>query len=194
MNKIVFATNNLHKLEEIRQIMDGFYEVLSLTDIGCYEEIVEDADTLDGNAQIKADFVTNRYHMDCFADDSGLEVEALNGAPGVYSARYAGEHCTYQDNVDKLLAALDGVQNRKAAFRTVIALNLQGQTYHFEGRCDGMIVTEQRGEGGFGYDPVFQPDGYDKTFSELGVEVKNKISHRGKATQKLISFLQSHVK
>ncbi len=194
MNKIVFATNNLHKLEEIRQIMDGFYEVLSLTDIGCYEEIVEDADTLDGNAQIKADFVTNRYHMDCFADDSGLEVEALNGAPGVYSARYAGEHCTYQDNVDKLLAALDGVQNRKAAFRTVIALNLQGQTYHFEGRCDGMIATEQRGEGGFGYDPVFQPDGYDKTFSELGVEVKNKISHRGKATQKLISFLQNYVK
>ena len=190
MKEIVFATNNKHKLAEMRQIMDGIYTVLSLDDIGCHEEIVEDADTIQGNAKIKADFITNKYHKDCFADDTGLEVEALDGAPGVYSARFAGEHCTYQDNVDKLLAALKGVENRKAAFRTVIALNLNGETHYFEGRCDGEITKAQRGEGGFGYDPIFQPDGFDLTFSELGTAEKNKISHRGRATQKLIAFLK----
>ena len=190
MKEIVFATNNKHKLAEMRQIMDGIYTVLSLDDIGCHEEIVEDADTIQGNAKIKADFITNKYHKDCFADDTGLEVEALDGAPGVYSARFAGEHCTYQDNVDKLLSALKGVENRKAAFRTVIALNLNGETHYFEGRCDGEITKAQRGEGGFGYDPIFQPDGFDLTFSELGTAEKNKISHRGRATQKLIAFLK----
>lgn len=190
MKEIVFATNNKHKLAEMRQIMDGIYTVLSLDDIGCHEEIVEDADTIQGNAKIKADFITNKYHKDCFADDTGLEVEALDGAPGVYSARFAGEHCTYQDNVDKLLSALKGVENRKAAFRTVIALNLNGETHYFEGRCDGEITKAQRGEGGFGYDPIFQPDGFDLTFSELGIAEKNKISHRGRATQKLIAFLK----
>ena len=190
MKQIVFATNNKNKLREMREIMDGLYEVLSLEDIGCHEEIVEDAETIEGNAKIKADFVTNRYHIDCFADDTGLEVEALNGAPGVYTARFAGEHCSYQDNVDKMLATMKGQTNRKAAFRTCIALNLNGKSYYFEGRCDGKITEEQRGNEGFGYDPIFQPDGFDQTFAELGHEVKNAISHRGRATQKLISFLR----
>ncbi len=190
MRKIVFATNNKNKLREMREIMDGLYEVLSLEEIGCHEDIVEDADTIEGNAKIKADFVTDRFHVDCFADDTGLEVEALGGAPGVYSARYAGEHCSYQDNVDKMLAAMKGQTNRKAAFRTAIALNLNGEMHFFEGRCDGQITEEQRGTEGFGYDPIFQPDGYDKTFAELGHEVKNAISHRGRATQKLIAFLK----
>lgn len=190
MKDLVFATNNKNKLAEMRQLMDGIYHIMSLEEIGCHEEIVEDADTIQGNAKIKADFVTNRYHVNCFADDTGLEVEALNGAPGVYSARFAGEHCSYQDNVDKLLDALKGIENRKAVFRTVIALNLDGETYYFEGRCDGIITKDQRGDGGFGYDPIFQPDGFDETFSELGTEVKNSISHRGRATQKLIDFLK----
>ncbi|MCQ2319709.1 MAG: non-canonical purine NTP diphosphatase [Bacteroidales bacterium] len=190
MKDIVFATNNKNKLKEMREIMDGLYHVMSLEEIGCHEEIIEDADTIQGNAKIKADFITNRYHIDCFADDTGLEVEALNGAPGVYSARYAGEHCSYQDNVNKMLNALDGVEKRKAVFRTVIALNLEGETYYFEGRCEGQITKEQRGSEGFGYDPIFQPDGFDETFAELGMDVKNSISHRGRATQKLIEFLQ----
>ena len=190
MKKIVFATNNKNKLREMREIMDGLYEVMSLEEIGCHEDIVEDADTIEGNAKIKADFVTDKYHVDCFADDTGLEVEALGGAPGVYSARYAGEHCSYQDNVDKMLSVMKGQTNRKAAFRTVIALNLNGEKHYFEGRCDGHITEEQRGTEGFGYDPIFQPDGFDKTFAELGHEVKNAISHRGRATQKLIAFLK----
>ncbi len=190
MKQIVFATNNKNKLREMREIMEGLYEVLSLDDIGCHEEIIEDADTIEGNAKIKADFVTNKYHVDCFADDTGLEVEALGGAPGVYSARYAGEHCSYQDNVDKMLAAMKGKTNRKAAFRTIIALNLNGESHYFEGRCDGKISEAQCGNEGFGYDPIFIPDGYTKTFAEMGHEVKNAISHRGRATQKLIAFLK----
>lgn len=191
MKKIVFATNNKNKLREMREIMDGIYEILSLDDIGCHEEIVEDADTIEGNAKIKADFVTDRYHIDCFADDTGLEVEALDGDPGVYSARYAGEHCSYQDNVDKLLAALNGIENRRACFRTAIALNLDGKSYLFEGRCDGVITTEAHGEGGFGYDPIFLPDGSELTFAEMPADEKNAISHRGRATQKLIEFLRN---
>lgn len=190
MKQIVFATNNKNKLREIREIMKGFYEVLSLDDIGCHEEIVEDADTIEGNAKIKADFVTNNYHVDCFADDTGLEVEALNGAPGVYSARYAGEHCSYQDNVNKMLNAMKGKTNRKAAFRTVIALNLDGKSYTFEGRCDGQILESQRGTDGFGYDPIFMPDGFNQTFAEMSHDNKNAISHRGRAMQKLIAFLR----
>lgn len=190
MKSIVFATNNKNKLREMREIMDGLYEVLSLDDIGCHDEIIEDADTIQGNAKIKADYITNRYHLDCFADDTGLEVEALGGAPGVYSARYAGEHCSYQDNVNKMLEALKGVENRKAAFRTVIALNLNGASYYFEGRCDGRITEAQRGTDGFGYDPIFQPDGFEETFAEMSHAEKNAISHRGRATQKLITFLK----
>lgn len=190
MKKLVFATNNKNKLREMREIMDGLYEVVGLNEIGCNDDIVEDADTIQGNARIKADYVTNRFGVDCFADDTGLEVEALDGAPGVYSARYAGEHCSYQDNVNKILSEMRGVENRKACFRTVIALNLNGESHFFEGRCDGIITTEAHGEGGFGYDPVFKPDGYDETFAEMPSELKNKISHRGRATAKLIDFLR----
>ena len=188
--KIVFATNNEHKLAEIRAILGDAFEVVSLADIGCHEDIPETGSTLEENALMKAEYIYNKYHLSCFADDTGLEVEALNGAPGVYSARYAGEHCSYQDNVDKMLAAMNGQTNRKAAFRTCIALNLNGESYYFEGRCDGQITEEQRGTEGFGYDPIFQPDGYEQTFAELGHEVKNAISHRGRATQKLIAFLK----
>ena len=188
MKKLVFATHNAHKLEELRAIIKD-YNILGLHDIDCHEEIVEDADTLDGNARIKADYVTNNFHIDCFADDTGLEVDALDGAPGVYSARYAGEGCSYQDNVNKLLKALEGVENRKARFRTVIALNLNGKQYTFEGKVEGVITKEQHGEKGFGYDPIFLPDGFDQTFAEMSMEVKNQISHRGRATQKLVEFL-----
>ena len=193
MKKLVFATHNLHKLEEIRNILKN-HEVIGLPDIGCHEDIVEDADDLQGNAKIKADFVTSNFHLDCFADDTGLEVEALGGAPGVYSARYAGEGCSYHDNVVKLLKALDGIENRKARFRTVIALNINGEQHFFEGVVNGKILTEEHGEGGFGYDPIFQPDGFDKSFSEMGMDEKNKISHRGRATAKLVEFLNNYQK
>ena len=189
-DRLVFATHNKNKLEEIRNILNN-YEVVGLRDIGCMEDIVEDSDTLQGNAKIKADFVTNNFHMDCFADDTGLEVEALDGAPGVYSARYAGEGCSYHDNVVKMLAAMKGKENRKARFRTVIALNLNGKQYFFEGIVNGQILSEEHGNGGFGYDPIFQPDGFEETFAEMSMEVKNKISHRGRAVQKLVEFLQS---
>lgn len=174
----------------MREIMDGLYEVMSLEEIGCHEDIVEDADTIEGNAKIKADFVTNKFHVDCFADDTGLEVEALDGAPGVYSARYAGEHCSYQDNVDKLLREMKGKTNRKACFKTVIALILDGKEYLFEGRVDGQIIEDQRGMSGFGYDPVFLPDGFDRTFAEMSEEEKNSISHRGRAIRKMMDFLK----
>lgn len=189
MKELVFATHNAHKLEEMSAILKN-YNIIGLNEINCHEEIVEDADTLEGNAKIKADFVTNNYHIDCFADDTGLEVEALDGAPGVYSARYAGEGCSFQDNVIKLLEAMKDVENRKARFRTVIALNLDGKQYLFEGIVNGTIVKEQHGAGGFGYDPIFLPDGYEHTFAEMSLELKNKISHRGLATQKLMEFLK----
>lgn len=189
MKELVFATNNKHKLEEIREIMADKYLIRSLDDIGFHEEIVEDADTIQGNAMIKANCITKRFGMNCFADDTGLEVEALGGAPSVYSARYAGEHCSYQDNVDKMLAAMKGKKNRKAVFRTVIALNLDGKSYLFEGRCEGAIIETPRGEAGFGYDPIFLPDGFGQTFAEMSAEQKNAISHRGRAMQQLIRFL-----
>lgn len=188
MKDLVFATHNAHKLEELRAILKD-YNILGLHDIDCHEDIIEDADTLVGNAIIKADYVTKNYHIDCFADDTGLEVDALDGAPGVYSARYAGEGCSYQDNVNKLLEALKGVKNRKARFKTVIALNLNGEQYTFEGKVEGVITEEQHGDKGFGYDPIFLPDGFDETFAEMSLDVKNKISHRGLATKKLIEFL-----
>lgn len=189
MEKLVFATHNAHKLDEIRQILKN-YEVVGLHDIGCHEDIVEDADTLEGNAKIKADFVTNNYHLNCFADDTGLEVEALDGAPGVYSARYAGEGCSYHDNVVKLLDAMRGMTNRKARFRTVIALNINGKQYLVDGIVNGKIIEEEHGDGGFGYDPIFQPDGFEETFAEMPMDVKNKISHRGRAVEKLVKLLE----
>lgn len=188
MKDLVFATHNAHKLEELRAILKD-YNILGLHDIDCHEDIVEDGETLKDNAIIKANYVTENYHIDCFADDTGLEVDALDGAPGVYSARYAGEGCSYQDNVNKLLEALKGVENRKARFKTVIALNLNGKQYTFEGKVEGVITKEQHGEKGFGYDPIFRPDGFEETFAEMPMEVKNQISHRGRATQKLVEFL-----
>jgi len=191
MRKIVFATNNQHKLSEIRDILGKDFEVVSLKELGFNEEIPETGDTLADNASQKSHFIFDRYRVDCFSDDTGLEVEALNGAPGVYSARYAGEDCSYDDNVNKLLRELGDSGNRKAAFKTVISLLLDGKEYLFEGRVDGVITTDKRGSGGFGYDPVFLPDGYDQTFSEMSAELKNKISHRGRATAKLVAFLKA---
>lgn len=189
MKKIVFATNNQHKLDEIRKITQGTLSILSLSDIGCNEEIDETGITLNENALIKATYVKERYGFDCFADDTGLEVDALEGAPGVYSARYAGEACRPEDNMEKLLAEMKETENRRAQFRTVIALRCNGENHLFEGVIRGSIIREKKGNEGFGYDPIFMPEGYDKTFAELGTEVKNQISHRAVATGKLMHFL-----
>ena len=187
--KIVFATNNKNKVKEVKAMLPDDIEILSLKDIGCTEEIVEDADTIEGNARIKADYVTKNYGYDCFADDTGLEVDALNGAPGVYSARFAGEEATYEDNVEKMLKEMKGKSDRKARFVTVAALNLEGKQYLFKGVCEGKILKEKRGHAGFGYDPIFQPEGFKRSFAEMDLEEKGKISHRGKAMKKLITFL-----
>ncbi|WP_303013480.1 non-canonical purine NTP diphosphatase [uncultured Bacteroides sp.] len=189
--KLVFATNNAHKLEEVAAILGNQVELLSLNDIGCHADIPETADTLEGNALLKSSYIYKNYGLDCFADDTGLEVEALDGAPGVYSARYAGgEGHDAQANMLKLLHELEGKENRKAQFRTAISLILDGKEYLFEGVIKGEIIKEKRGESGFGYDPVFQPEGYDQTFAELGNDTKNKISHRALAVRKLCEFLQ----
>ena len=191
-HKFVFATNNAHKLEEVTAILGNRIELLSLKDIHCHTDIPETADTLEGNALLKAQYIYENYQMDCFADDTGLEVEALNGAPGVYSARYAGgEGHDAQANMLKLLHELEGKENRKAQFRTAISLILDGKEYLFEGVIKGEIIKEKRGDSGFGYDPVFMPEGYDRTFAELGNDIKNQISHRALAVQKLCEFLQS---
>ena len=190
--KLVFATNNAHKLEEVASILGDQVELLSLNDIGCQADIPETAETLEGNALLKSSYIYKNYHLDCFADDTGLEVETLNGAPGVYSARYAGgEGHDAQANMLKLLHELDGKENRKAQFRTAISLILDGKEYLFEGVIKGEIIKEKRGDSGFGYDPVFMPEGYDRTFAELGNDIKNQISHRALAVQKLCEFLQS---
>ena len=190
--KLVFATNNAHKLEEVAAILGDQVELLSLNDIGCQTDIPETAETLEGNALLKSSYIYKNYHLDCFADDTGLEVEALNGAPGVYSARYAGgEGHDAQANMLKLLHELDGKENRKAQFRTAISLILDGKEYFFKGVIKGEIIKEKRGDSGFGYDPVFMPKGYDRTFAELGNDIKNQISHRALAVQKLCEFLQS---
>ena len=191
MKELVFATNNLHKLKEIRKILPPEYELRGLEDIGCFHDIPETATTLEGNADLKASFVYRNYGKDCFADDTGLEVNALDGKPGVYSARYAGEDGNAEKNIDKLLSELTGKENRKARFRTVISLIINGKTMHFEGIVEGRILKERRGAEGFGYDPVFLPDTYDESFAEMDLDLKNRISHRGKATRKLIEFLES---
>lgn len=189
MKKLVFATNNKHKLEEIRSILAGRIEVVSLDDIHCHDEIPETADTLEGNALIKARYIYERYQMYCFADDTGLEVDALDGRPGVYSARYAGEGCSFADNVNKMLRELEGVaEPRRAAFRTVIALIDESGEHLFEGRVAGDILTAAEGTGGFGYDPIFRPEGYQASFASLGDEVKNRISHRARATEALAEY------
>ncbi|GAE22532.1 non-canonical purine NTP diphosphatase [Bacteroides pyogenes] len=189
--KLVFATNNAHKLEEISSILGDKIELLSLKDIGCHADIPETADTLEGNALLKSSFIYRNYGLNSFGDDTGLEVEALGGAPGVYSARYAGgEGHDSQANMRKLLRELEGVENRKARFRTVISLILDGKEYLFEGIINGEIIKEKRGGSGFGYDPIFKPEGYEQTFAELGAEVKNEISHRALAVKKLAQFLK----
>lgn len=188
--KLIFSTNNDHKLEEVKAILEPYYQILSLKEIGDDTDIPETGETLEDNALIKANYLWNTYHMNCFADDTGLEVEALDNAPGVYSARYAGEQKSSEDNVVKLLKELEGKENRKAQFRTVIALIIEGKRYVFEGKIEGVITTSPRGNSGFGYDPVFQPDGYDKTFAELTLADKNEISHRARAVQQLALFLR----
>jgi XTP/dITP diphosphohydrolase len=192
--KIVFATNNRHKLSEIQALMPEGIEILSLSDIGCSEEIEETENTLVGNARLKADHITKNYGYACFSDDTGLEVEALNGEPGVYSARYAGVKASFDDNMDKLLKNMLDKENRMAKFITVIALNIDNCSYLFEGICEGNILNNKRGTGGFGYDPIFQPLGYHKTFAEMDMGEKGEISHRGKATEKLINFLTTYAK
>lgn len=191
MRKLIFATNNKHKVDEVRAALDGMVQIVTLAEAGLSGEIPETADTLQGNALQKAQWVWERTGMDCFADDTGLEVDALGGAPGVYSARYAGEHCSFDDNINKLLAALEGRTERRADFRTVICLIEGGEPKYFEGRVDGQILTERHSNGeGFGYDPVFMPDRFALSFAEMPLDVKNRISHRGLAVQKLAEYLK----
>ena len=187
--KLVFATQNPHKLEEVRLLIPDNIKLLSLSDIGCLEELPETADTLEDNAIMKARYVYQNYGYACFADDTGLIVDALNGAPGVYSARYAGAHKSADDNIDKLLENLGDNPNRDARFTTIIALQLSDKSEIFEGTVEGSITMARRGEEGFGYDPVFQPEGYAQTFAELPIQIKNEISHRGRAFRKLSEFL-----
>ena len=189
--KLVFATNNSHKLQEIRKIAGKNFEIVSLSDIDCHDDIPETADTLEGNALQKARYIKEHFGYDCFADDTGLEVETLNNAPGVYSARYAGPGHDAEANMNKLLSEMQGKENRKARFRTVIALILNGKEYLFDGIINGSIIEEKRGSTGFGYDPVFMPENYSQTFAELGDDIKNSISHRSLAVNKLISFLSN---
>ena len=188
--KICFATNNKKKIEEVKAALGDSFTIVSLEEIGCHEELPETGDTLDHNAFQKARYVKDNYGVDCFADDTGLEVDALNGAPGVYSGRYAGEPRSDERNIDLLLKNLNGVSVRSAKFKTVIALLLNGEEHSFEGVAKGEILKEKTGTGGFGYDPVFKPEGFDKTFAELSMDEKNEISHRGKAVKSLVQFLK----
>jgi XTP/dITP diphosphohydrolase len=187
--ELCFATNNLHKIQEVRAILAGRHTILSLADIGCTEELAEEQDTIPGNSFQKADYVFRTYNVPCFADDSGLEVEALNGAPGVHSAYFAGPQRSHQDNMNLVLSKLSNTENRNAHFRTVITLVTPSITQQFEGILRGTILTEKRGAGGFGYDPIFLPDGYSKTLAEMSAEEKNQISHRAKAIDKLVELL-----
>jgi len=189
--KLVFATHNNNKLKEVQQLLPNHIKLLSLDDISCTEEILETENTLTGNAKLKADYITRTYGYDCFADDTGLEVDALYGAPGVYSARYAGEPQNGEMNIQKLLVNLNEESNRNARFKTVIALNLKGKQYLFEGICKGEILNQKQGEKGFGYDPIFKPEGFTKSFAEMTLEEKSRISHRGKAVREFVSFLSS---
>ena len=188
--KIVFATNNINKLNEVRVLLPHF-EIISLNDIGCFEDIPETAATLEGNAKIKADYVFQKYGFNCFSDDTGLEVQALNNAPGVYSARYAGKPSNSEKNMNKLLSELKNQKNRIAQFKTVIALNINNKSFLFKGCCKGEILTEKSGNKGFGYDPIFKPQGYNRSFAQMTLEEKGEISHRGKAIQKLTVFLNT---
>lgn len=191
MKELIFATNNKHKLKEVSEMLDNLIIIKSLKDVGLEGDIPETADTLEGNATQKAMWVYERTGLDCFADDTGLEVAALGGRPGVYSARYAGEHCSFDDNIDKLLLELQGQPDRRACFRTVICLIENGVPRYFDGRVDGQILTHRLGTDGFGYDPVFMPDRFAVSFAEMPLAVKNRISHRGRAVAQFVSYLQS---
>lgn len=190
--KLVFATNNRHKLDEVRAIVGDRIEILSLNDIGCHDDIPETADTLQGNALIKARYIYEKYGADCFADDTGLEVEELGGEPGVYSARYADEECSSEANMKKLLHNLKGKKNRNAQFRTVIALIIDGEEKLFNGIVKGSITEEKRGDSGFGYDPIFVPEGFSESFAQMSSEQKNSISHRYRATRRLSDYLNEN--
>jgi len=192
--EIILATNNKYKYEEISKILPQFIKLLSLNDIKYFDKIDEPYNTIEDNALHKARVLYHLTGKNIIADDTALEIEALNGAPGVFSARFAGENCSYQDNIDKVLTLLKDVKKRKATFRTIIALIINGKEYIFEGKIEGHITEKPRGENGFGYDPIFQPDGYTKTFAEMSLDEKNKISHRYKAIQKLIDFLNNIIK
>ena len=189
--ELVFATNNLNKLFEIRSLLPESIRILSLTDINCTEELLEEQDTIEGNALQKARYIYNTYGVNCFADDTGLEIESLDGDPGVYSARYAGETCSAEDNINKVLLELEGVIDRKANFRTIIALIISGEEYIFEGKCQGLITEKRLGNEGFGYDPIFLPLNSTMTFAEMSIKKKGEISHRGKAVSRLTGFLSN---
>ncbi|MBN2637221.1 MAG: non-canonical purine NTP diphosphatase [Prolixibacteraceae bacterium] len=189
--ELVFATNNNHKLRELQLILGKEIQLLNLNDIGCKEEIPEEQPTLEGNARQKSRYIYEKYRRNCFADDTGLEIEALSGEPGVYSARYAGEDKNANSNMNKVLLKMQNITNRKARFRTVISLIINGNETQFEGIVNGEIITEKKGDKGFGYDPIFKPDGYNVTFAEMDINEKNKISHRGRAVEKLVQHLQS---
>lgn len=190
--KLVFATNNKNKLKEVQEMLSHSYEIMGLEDINCFEEVEETETTLEGNAKLKANYITKHFRYNCFADDTGLEVEALDSKPGVYSARFAGLPRSSERNMQKLLANLEDKTNRKAQFRTAICLNIDGSQYIFEGICKGEILKSKQGKKGFGYDPIFKPLGYDNSFAEMDSEEKNKISHRGIAIQKLVAFLKNY--
>ncbi|WP_397446255.1 non-canonical purine NTP diphosphatase [Polaribacter sp. R77954] len=190
--KLVFATNNLNKLKEVQEMLPNSIELLSLKDINCFDEVEETETTLEGNAKLKTDYITNKFGYHCFADDTGLEVESLGGKPGVYSARFAGEPVNSENNMAKLLLELEAKENRKAQFRTAVALNINDKKFLFEGICKGDILKQKQGEKGFGYDPIFKPEGYQKSFAEMSSIEKNKISHRGIAIQKLVEFLKNY--
>ncbi|MES2107998.1 MAG: non-canonical purine NTP diphosphatase [Bacteroidota bacterium] len=192
MHRLVFATNNAHKLQEVAAKIKGQITILSLDDISCYDDIAETGTTFHENASIKSHYIFNKYHLDCFGDDSGLEIDALNGEPGVYSARYAGKHGDHGANINKALMLLQGKTNRAARFRTVISLLWNGVEHFFEGTVEGTIRRESSGSEGFGYDPIFQPDGYKVTFAEMTLEEKNAISHRAIAVEKLLEFLNNN--
>jgi XTP/dITP diphosphohydrolase len=190
--KLVFATNNSNKVAEVQKMLSNTIELFSLKDINCFDEIEETESTLEGNAKLKAAYITQKFGYNCFADDTGLEVESLNGKPGVYSARFAGEPRNSENNMKKLLSVLKDIENRKAQFRTSICLNLDGEEFLFEGVCKGEILKEKQGKKGFGYDPIFKPEGFNRSFAEMTSQEKNKISHRGIAMQKLVSFLDKN--
>ena len=190
--KLVFATNNINKLAEVQKMLPNSIELLSLKDINCFDEIDETETTLEGNAKLKANYITDNFGYNCFADDTGLEVKSLDGKPGVYSARFAGEPSDSEKNMQKLLSELEHKKNRKAQFKTVVSLNLDDENYLFEGICKGEILTEKQGEKGFGYDPIFKPEGFSESFADMTQEEKNTISHRGIAIQKLVEFLRKY--